>query len=189
MSRRVIMFMLLRMGLTGVMLVGLVLAVLTVAPARAGDEGPVIVIPSRPGIPIVINGRDASYAAVEGDWGLARPGHVAVTVYGGSPLWPNPVYTRRHSYHPRYGRAPERGRYEVEPPADRALPEPPESYSRSWSTSSDPEPASDKSRPRPHKSESYDRDDGDTAPATITDPATFPQNFNPPIVIERRRRH
>ena len=44
------------------------------APARA-DSGPVIVIPSRPGVPVVINGLDASYAVVEGDWGLSRPGH------------------------------------------------------------------------------------------------------------------
>ena len=43
-------------------------AVFAPAPVRA-DSGPVIVIPSRPGIPVVINGRDASYAVVEGDWG------------------------------------------------------------------------------------------------------------------------
>jgi len=141
-------------------------AALATAPARAEGEGPVIVIPSRPGVPVVINGRDASYAVVEGDWGLSRPGAVPVTVIGGSPILPNPVYTRRNSYHPKYGRAPERGRNEVEPPADRALPDPAESFSRSWSTSSD----------------------ADTVPATITDPATFPQNFNPPIVVDLRRR-
>ena len=125
-----------------------------------------IVIPSRPGVPVVSNGRDASYAVVEGDWGLSRPGAVPVTVIGGSPILPNAVYTRRNPYHPKYGRAPERGRNEVEPPADRALPDPAESFSRSWSTSSD----------------------ADTVPATITDPATFPQNFNPPIVVDPRRR-
>ncbi len=141
-------------------------AALATAPARAEGEGPVIVIPSRPGVPVVINGRDASYAVVEGDWGLSRPGAVPVTVIGGSPILPNPVYTRRNSYHPKYGRAPERGRNEVEPPADRALPDPAESFSRSWSTSSD----------------------ADTVPATITDPATFPQNFNPPIIVDPRRR-
>ena len=106
------------------------------APVRA-DSGPVIVIPSRPGVPVVINGRDASYAVVEGDWGLSRPGAVPVTVIGASPIMPNDVYRRRNSYIPRYGRAPERGRNEVEPAADRALPEPAESFSRSWSTSSD----------------------------------------------------
>ena len=123
------------------------------APARA-DSGPVIVIPSRPGVPVIINGRDASYAVVEGDWGLSRPGAVPVTVIGGSPVLPNEVYRQRNPYTPKYGRAPDRGRNEVEPPADRALPEPAESFSRSWSTSSDP------------------------TPATITDPATFPNNNN-----------
>jgi hypothetical protein len=162
-------------------------ALAATAPARAGDEGPVIVIPSRPGIPVVINGVDASYAVVEGDWGLARPGAVPVTVYGGSPLWPNAVYSRRNSYHPRYGRPPPRGRMEIEPPADRALPDPAESFSRSWSTSSD---VKTRSRPRrpPHHSEPSDWDHEDV-PATITDPATFPKNFNPPVVIDPRRHH
>ena len=68
---------------------------LCVGPARA-DSGPVIVIPSRPGIPVIINGRDASYAVVEGDWGLSRPGAVPVTVIGGSPILPNSVYTRHN---------------------------------------------------------------------------------------------
>jgi len=132
------------------------LASFALAPALArADSGPVIVIPSRPGIPVIINGRDASYAVVEGDWGLSRPGAVPVIVIGGSPVLPNEVYRRRNSYIPKYGRAPERGRYEVEPPADRALPEPAESFSREWSTSSDT-----------------------AAPVTITDPATFPNYMN-----------
>src|SRR5690349_24853834 len=76
--------------------------------ARAGDEAPAFVVPSRPGVPVVINGCDASYAVVEGDWGLARPGWMAVTVIGCAPILPNPVYTRRGSYHPRYGRPPPR---------------------------------------------------------------------------------
>ena len=113
------------------------------APVRAEGEGPVIVIPNRPGVPVIINGRDASYAVVEGDWGLSRPGAGIVTVIGGSPVLPNPVYTRRNSYHPKYGRAPVRGRNEIEPAADRALPDAAESFSRSWSTSSDITPASD----------------------------------------------
>ena len=136
------------------MVVALASFALAPAPVRA-DSGPVIVIPSRPGIPVIINGRDASYAVVEGDWGLSRPGAVPVIVIGGSPVLPNEVYRRRNSYIPKYGRAPERGRYEVEPPADRALPEPAESFSREWSTSSDT-----------------------AAPVTITDPATFPNYMN-----------
>lgn len=195
MSRRMIFSAVLALaGVTAAMLVGLVLAALTVLPAHA-DHGPVIVIPSRPGIPVVIHGRDASYAVVEGDWGLHRPGHGTIVVYGGSRLWPNPVYRRRDSYHPKYGRAPERGRYEVEPAADRALPDPAESFSRSWSTSSDVQQASDKPRPysqpepkpqppQHYRSDSSNAGDNDV-PATITDPATYPQNFYPPIIIRR----
>lgn len=163
-------------------------AIVAAGPASAGDEGPVIVIPSRPGIPIVINGRDASYAVVEGDWGLARPGFVPVTVMGGSPIMPNPVYERRKSYHPKYGRAPERGRREEEPAADRALPDPAESFSRSWSTSSDITPVNNNNNQPPPAYNRPQSSDSDTAPATITDPATYPQNFNPPVIIQPRRR-
>ena len=112
------------------------------APARA-DSGPVIVIPSRPGVPVVINGRDASYAVVE-DWGLSAPsGAGQITVIGGSPLVPNEVYRRQIYILRNTAARPERGRNEVEPAADRALPDPAESFSRSWSTSSDVTPAND----------------------------------------------
>jgi hypothetical protein len=131
-------------------------AVVFAATAVRADSGPVIVIPSRPGIPIVINGQDASYAVVEGDWGLARPGAVPVTVIGGTPVLPNPVYTRRNSYHPRYGRPPPRGRNEIEPPPDRELPEPAENFSRSWSTSSDPTPVNDQGPSWPSVEPPYD---------------------------------
>ena len=162
------------------------LAAFAAAPARA-DNGPVIVIPSRPGVPVVINGRDASYAVVEGDWGLSRPGHGTVRVIGGSPLYPNRVYHQRNSYHPAYGRAPPRGRPEIEPPADRVLPEQPESFSRSWSTSSDGHQSYEAPRARlPEREQSYNSSDVDTAPATINEP----QPYNPPIiVVPRDRRH
>ena len=63
---------------------GLALAILigTTWTASAGD-GFNIVIPGRPGVPVIINGIDASYAVVEGDWGLAKGIHVQPTVYGG----------------------------------------------------------------------------------------------------------
>jgi len=154
------------------------LAAFATASARA-DSGPVIVIPSRPGVPVVINGRDASYAVVEGDWGLSRPGAVPVTVIGGSPILPNPVYSRRHSYHPKYGRVPERGRIEIEPA---------ESFSRSWSTSSDVAPANDTQRY--YRAQPTNSSDADNVPATITDPQTFNQDFSPSIIVDpRRRRH
>ena len=40
--------------------------------ARSADA-PVFVIPGKPGVPVIINGYDASYSVVEGDWGLDRP--------------------------------------------------------------------------------------------------------------------
>ena len=151
-------------------------------PARA-QTGPVIAIPTRPGVPIVIHGRDASYALVEGDWGLARPS-IGITVIGSSPIRANPVYEPRTSYHPRFGRAPDRGRNEMEPPPDRPLPEPAESFSRSWSTSG--EPGRDRrgdARPRPQPLEPAE------VPATMVDPATFPTEFYPEgFAVPRRLR-
>ena len=49
------------------------LAALFALPAYAG-EGFDIVIPGRPGVPIIINGVDVSYAVVEGDFGLGKRG-------------------------------------------------------------------------------------------------------------------
>jgi hypothetical protein len=160
-------------------------AALATSPARASDTGAVIAIPSRPGVPIVINGRDASYAVVEGDWGLARPGAVPVTVIGDAPIRPNPVYEPRRSYHPRYGHAPPRGRNEIDQPSD-SPPGPAESFSRNWSSSSSDiqPPAGNRGRPRPVSSPG-----SDSLPATITDPETF---YQPEIVVtpsDRRRRH
>ena len=51
--------------------VTLALFIATTSAAFAGG-GFEIVIPGRPGVPVIINGVDASYAVVEGDWGLAR---------------------------------------------------------------------------------------------------------------------
>src|ERR1700730_18644265 len=67
---------------------GLALAILigTSWTAAVADSGPVIVIPGRPGVPIIINGLDASYAVVEGDWGLGKGVHRQATGYGGRPL-------------------------------------------------------------------------------------------------------
>jgi hypothetical protein len=101
------------------------------------DSGPVIVIPGRPGVPILINGIDASYAVVEGDWGLARRVHVQPTVYGGRYVDPEP---RVGHYYPSLGQKPGYGRLEIEPPANRKLPPRAESFHQSWSARSDPTP-------------------------------------------------
>jgi hypothetical protein len=152
-----------RFAICSMVMVAGAAAVATAAPARAGDTGPVIVVPSRPGIPVVINGRDASYAVVYGDWGLARPGHVPLTVIGSQPIRPNSVYEQRNRYIPRYGHAPPRGRNEIEPPGVAGA-EPAE-FSRNWSASSDM-----------------------NAPASIVDPETY---YRPDAVVvpyDRRTR-
>lgn len=58
--------------------VALLLAV-TASPALA-QRKPEIVIPGKPGVPVIINGIDASYGIVEGEFGLDQPGLVAPAV-------------------------------------------------------------------------------------------------------------
>lgn len=115
----------------------LVLAVILGAgllPARA-DHEPVIVIPSVPGVPIMINGRDASYAVVEGDWGLARSVHVQPVVTYGWDAWVKPPAAH---YFPRSGQQPGFGRLEIEPPPNRRPPRPAQSFQRNWGAESAP---------------------------------------------------
>ena len=98
---------------------------------------------------------------MEGDWGLARPGHGAPTIIA-CPL----RYPRRAAgggYYPGDGRRPGYGRKEIEPPADRRLPRPAPSFNREWQTQSDP------------------------LPTTIEPPAEFPPLIVAPEVIGRRR--
>ena len=83
---------------------GLALAILIGTTAAAlAQGGPVLVIPGRPGVPIVINGIDASYAVVEGDWGLGKGWHVTPTVYGGRYYDPTPTVGH---YYPSAGQQP-----------------------------------------------------------------------------------
>ena len=103
--------------------------------AMASDTGPVVVIPGRAGVPVFINGREASYAVVEGDWGLAQNVNVQPTVYGGWDSYESPQVGH---YYPSSGHSPGYGRYEVEPSANRVLPPPAETYHRSWSAQSAP---------------------------------------------------
>jgi hypothetical protein len=117
--------------------VTLALFIATTSAAFAGG-GFDIVIPGRPGVPIVINGVDASYAVVEGEWGLGQGNQVQPTIYGGRYIDPVP---RVGHYYPSAGRMPGYGRLEIEPPANRRLPQPAESYHQSWSAQSAPLPA------------------------------------------------
>ena len=100
-----------------------------------GADGFDIVIPGRAGVPIIINGVDASFAVVEGDWGLARGIHVQPTVYGGRYV---DVVPNVGHYYPSLGHQPGYGRLEIEPPANRRLPQPAESFHQSWSAQSAP---------------------------------------------------
>jgi len=95
------------------------------------------VIPGRPGVPVIINGIDASYAIVEGNFGLGKGNHLEPTIYGGRRVDPRPNVGH---YYPSLGLTPAYGRSEIEPPADRELPQPAESYNRTWSSQSAPLP-------------------------------------------------
>ena len=62
--------------------------------------------------------------------------HVQPTVYGGRYVDPVPNVGR---YFPSSGHLPGYGRLEIEPPANRKLPQEAESYYRSWSAQSTPQ--------------------------------------------------
>ena len=102
--------------------------------ALAGD-GFEVVIPGRPGVPIIENGIDISYAVVEGDFGLGKGSHGQPTIFGGRYVDPTPNVGH---YYPTlgHGAKPGYGRLEIEPPANRKLPQPAESYHQSWSAGS-----------------------------------------------------
>ena len=119
--------------------IALAILIGTSVTALAGGSGGFdIVIPGRPGVPIIINGIDASYAVVEGQWGLGKREQVQPTIYGGRYI--DPVPNVGH-YYPSAGAMPGYGRLEIEPSPNRRLPKPAESYHRSWSSSSAPLPA------------------------------------------------
>ncbi len=101
------------------MRVGVALALLvTMTSAAFASEGFEIVIPGRPGVPVIINGIDASYAVIESDWGLGKNVQVQPTIYGGRYI--DPVPHVGHYYPSR-------------------LPHPAESYHESWSAQSTPQ--------------------------------------------------
>src|SRR3954452_10024403 len=114
----------------------LLFLIATALPALAND-GFSIVVPGRPGVPIIINGVDASWAVVESDWGLAKNIHIQPTVYGGRTVDLAPEVGH---YYPSAGHRPGYGRLEIQPPPNRRLPQPAESYHKSWSMHSTPQP-------------------------------------------------
>jgi hypothetical protein len=124
---------------------------LTCCPVLAqGWRTPVFVIPGRPDVPVIMNGLDASWSVIEGDYGLDRPiGMVPTVIYRPyavvAPYYvPGPYAPGRRVYRPRYfpstGERPGYGRLEVIPPPDRPLPPPAESFIQGWSSQSAPGP-------------------------------------------------
>jgi hypothetical protein len=117
----------------------LALAILIGAtPAALASDGFNLVRPGRPGVPVLLNGVDISYAVVEGEFGLGKGVNNLPTVFGGRiiDLEPNVGH-----YYPSMGLRPGYGRVEIEPPADRKPPKPAESFHQSWSVQSQPLPA------------------------------------------------
>jgi hypothetical protein len=108
-------------------------------PLAFAGEGFDLVIPGRPGVPIIINGIDVSYAVLEGDFGLGKGVNNQPTVFGGRYVGWDPPNVGH--YYPSLGLRPGYGRLEIEPPANRRLPQPAESYHQSWSAESAPQPA------------------------------------------------
>jgi hypothetical protein len=106
---------------------------------------PLIVVPGRAGVPVMLWGQDVSGAVIEGEFGLDRPGGAngGVTViqpigpyYAGIPPQP-PV----DGYYPSTGVPPKVGRKEILPGPNRALPQPAPSFNRSWTSESPNLPA------------------------------------------------
>lgn len=124
------------------------LLTISASPALA-QLGPVVVIPGRLDVPVVINGVDASWAVVEGEFGLARPGLVTPTViYRLTPVFIAPAALspgarNEPRFFPKTGKEPGYGRLEIEPAPDRPLPPPAQSYRKSWSSQSAPGPVTD----------------------------------------------
>ena len=106
------------------------------------DNEPVIVVPGRPGVPVIINGVDVTGAVIYGDWGLYRPGG-AVVIEGG--IWPlagpGAVPDWPPHYFPATGRTPAYGRKEIDPGPRHPGPAP--AYHRVWGIESNPGPVTE----------------------------------------------
>ena len=175
--------------------------------AHAQNSGPVIVIPTRRDVPVVLYGRDVSYVVVESDWGLSRPGHMAPAIIGYAPPVGDRASPIRGVNYPRYGRAPARGRNEASL-SDRPVPEPAQNFSRTWGASSadvqrstnmpinqlnqrpvdpfyPPVPMPGPQSQTVPPGAVVSSPEFESVPATITDPQTF---MMPPVVVDQRGR-
>ncbi|MEN3386578.1 MAG: hypothetical protein V7608_6622 [Hyphomicrobiales bacterium] len=99
------------------------------------QTGPVIVVPGKPGFPVIMNGVIVDGAVVYGDWGLAKPNNAGLIIEGGVYAVP-PIASWAPGYFPATGRQPRVGRQEVEPPAQARRPVNTD-YHRDWSIGSE----------------------------------------------------
>lgn len=121
----------------------------SISPAFA-QRAPVIVLPGRPDVPVLINGVDVSWSVIEGEFGLDRPNEVNPTLiyrpYAIVTTVPPLNYAPHYSepgYFPSTGQRPGYGRLEVTPPPNRPSPRPAPTYFRNWSSVSAPGPATE----------------------------------------------
>jgi hypothetical protein len=114
------------------LLAGLYAAFGLVAPACA-QTGPVIVIPGKPGLPVIMNGLIVDGAVVYGDWGLAKPNNAGLIIVGPVGYAPPDVSP---GYFPATGRLPGVGRQEIEPPPG-SRPRTNTNFHRDWSIGSE----------------------------------------------------
>jgi len=116
------------------LLAGLCATCALAAPACA-QTGPVIVIPGKPGVPVIMNGLVVDGAVVYGDWGLAKPNNAGLIIEGPVSA-PPPLVSWAPGYFPATGQQPRVGRQEVEPPARSRRPVN-TNYHRDWSIGSE----------------------------------------------------
>ena len=120
---------------------GLIAGVVAGADSAAAQNDPVIVVPGRAGVPVMMYGVDVSGAVIEGETSLNRPdGAYPPTVI--MRYWPPDHYRNPGAYFPATGHKPQYGRQEVIPPADRQMPVRAKPFYRDWMIESAPGPAS-----------------------------------------------
>ena len=107
-------------------------AAFALASSAHAQTGPVVVIPGKPGVPVIMNGLVVDGAVVYGDWGLAKPNNSGLIIDGAVsyavPL-PSP------GYFPSTGKLPKFGREEAEPAKPQQRTD--TNFYRDWSISSE----------------------------------------------------
>jgi hypothetical protein len=116
-------------------------ATLGVCGAARADSQPVIAIPGHLGVPVMINGIDATGAEVFGDWGLSRPGEGFILIEGGTPV---PIGRAPVRYFPTSSEDPGPSETKVAPSPPRgappARPAASTDFHQSWSAGANPGP-------------------------------------------------